>query len=368
LSFRVADWMATPAWSWPDPSWFAETVLKVAPGPASSIAVIDGAGRISLVDPLLGVIRATTAGRGPRLSSTLRFSHDASLLASLGGGAGNFDGDALVVWDANQQKVLWSLNDVYWLTAQDHHSSHAFAFSADDKTLFVISSDGTVRVLDALTGSLLRRFGKNASCVATSPYGAEVYTCGNDVSAVGFAAYRVSDGSLVSSVDDQLGRMSGLAVSPQGTHLGMALREGGVVMYRLADKKQMWKIAHDAALAPWLVFSPDGQMLAVTRFNTPGLRVYDTQRGTVLLDFKPTKAMGQADFSPDGRFLGVQDEDGIDFIRTSDMSVVDTLLPGVNQQKDGLAFSPVSDRMFANRSLTTTVSFCDVVSYLALRP
>jgi WD40 repeat protein len=260
----------------------------------------DWEGTLRVWDAQAGELLRKEKGDG-RAISAMVFSHEGGCLATTGY-------DRLVkLWDVATGALLykWRAHDCLVL---------GLAFSLDGRRLATIGGeDKTVKLWDPLTGREilnLRGHSLFGQCVVFSPDGRRLASSGKE------GAIRIWDATPLQPNDRQeLLTLShedevwSVAFSPDGKRLASASFDKTVRLWNTADGARLRCLSHPSEV--WfLSFSPDGKRLASgSRDKT--VRVWDTTAGMELGSFRtPNEFLYGVTFSPDGRYLLVDDVGG----------------------------------------------------------
>lgn len=180
----------------------------------------------------------------------LTFGNDGQTLVATHGSGGNF---GVSLW--NRQTETWrSLDSVRGWTDR-------VAFTPDGNTLAFGSSNGTTKVLNLRTGTLIQ----------TLPQGASV-------------------------------RAAAIALSPDAQTLAIAHADGSIKLWNVRSARRILTLPQRNFQPTGITYSPNGRVLAIAGWNHIQLRNAQTGR---LIQTLPARAdRGDVvSFSPDGRTL-----------------------------------------------------------------
>src|SRR5262249_6387049 len=102
---------------------------------------------------------------------------------------------------------------------------------------------------------------------------------------------------------DRVEELSCVSVSPgDGRYLAVIADSGNLYIWDLVERKTIanWQ-AHEAGLAPKVMYSPDGRFLATSQGTTA--KIWDAHRRRVERTMFAPQVLLRIDWSPDGRYL-----------------------------------------------------------------
>jgi WD40 repeat protein/serine/threonine protein kinase len=296
------------------------------------------------------------------LVMSLAYSHDGERVAS----ASINDDFSFVVWDVRNAQVLHRFHD--------HASNvHRLCFSPNDRVLISGSTDGCVKVWDAVTFERLHNI-ENAHPAPVynltfSPDGSRFASAGFDGTV---RVWRTETGEpAMEPLRGHTGATMGVAYSPDGKRIASAGYDKTVRLWDAATGKERITLRGHTEYVCSVAFSPDGKQLLSASFDKSA-RVWDAARavrpsgpGLFMLGGHEDRVNAVA-FSPDGRVLASGGWDAA--VRLWDGSTGAELrtLKGHKGSIWRLAFSRDGTRL-ASASWDRTVKVWDVASGRELR-
>jgi uncharacterized protein (TIGR02996 family) len=217
--------------------------------------------------------------------------------------------DQLILWDRHSGKRLHQL--------RPHTTSiQALAFSADGAVLASGARNGTVTIIDPVTGTMSKPRALHRSevlAVALSPDGQVLATASLDGTGL---LFDLQKRRVRAKLESHTSTVSAVEFSPDGMQLATGAGDGTLRIWSAADGKELhtfartWKAEYDGPMA--LQFSNDGQAIFaawkggdVTRHDTATLKV--TWRRTV----KAGLELVGLGLSPDGAVVVASHANGL---------------------------------------------------------
>jgi WD40 repeat protein/DNA-binding SARP family transcriptional activator len=245
-----------------------------------------------------GLIRETLIGHSGRVNNAV-ISADGSTLYTVG-----LDGSA-IIWDLSGRRRL---GQPFGAGTPLPGTPPPLAVSPDGHWLATGGLDGSVRVIDARTLGLVKRFAAiphgYVMWLRFSPDGRLLGVAGQggSVTVWNTVTWREAGSPLRGLQQDS----QALDVSPNSKLVAAA---------DLAGSVRVWDAARGTAVGAFerptfaksLAFSPDGKRIAVT-FEDLGTEILDSH-GRLIAHLPANSARAVA-FSPDGRFVATGEEDG----------------------------------------------------------
>lgn len=219
--------------------------------PKSSIlASISIDGKIIMWDVFIGKsVQNIMFPRGIGLDVNLVFSPNGQIIASV------LDDQSIILWDVKKNEMLYLLNG---------HSEKIteLSFSPDGKYLASASFDQSIILWNAITGEIVRSLTSHTAAVTSISFSYD----GN------FLVSSSTDGSLIlwdANSGEQLRiiqentTISKVAFSPKGPFLATAGTEGKIIILNILSESLLTEIECKVKNAYSLVFSGDGNLLAI---------------------------------------------------------------------------------------------------------
>ena len=247
---------------------------------------------------------------------------------------------------------------------RDTAEFRSVAFHPGGEQLAAACGDGTVKILDARTGKLIKNLRGHTSdvfSVAQSSDGRRLASASADRTV---RLWDLATGEEVferpGHVGDYAGMAYAVAFSPDGRQLVAGGEDGIATIWNVADGSEVHRLPekHEAT-AVCTAFSPDGLLLATGSWGGV-LRIWNAQTGQLLRKIPAhTSRMCAVVFRPDGRWLATASFDRT--IKVWDATTGELLhtLRGHTGVITGLAFSRDGRRLFSSGGEDKTVKVWD---------
>jgi WD40 repeat protein/DNA-binding SARP family transcriptional activator len=236
---------------------------------------------------------------GPGVGSTLMLTSDGRRLVTTS------PGSATVIRDAR------SLRPVKRVPI----SAETAALSRDDRTMLVGGRDGSVRLLDLITGKMRTASGRHDGAVLEATFsadGAFAITAGEDDRVI---VWDVKHAAAGETLEGHAGQITGLAISHDSQTLYTAALDGKVIIWDLAGTRRLGRPFDlgpgNPGATPRYALSPDGRVLAAGHRDGT-ITLIDARTLALSRPFRvvrggPVVGMG---FVPRSRLLVVGDSKG----------------------------------------------------------
>ncbi len=221
----------------------------------SLIAVAEGFGDCSLIDPDGTVVQTIHCGQGN--VNALAFSPDGSTLATGGGTSNCIDGQ----WVYSGSIKLWSVSSgACQQTITESYEVMSVAYSADGQMLVSGDDDGHIKIWDISNGACLQTVSEDYSVysVAFAPDGLTVASSnGSNIS-----LWKVSNGACLQTFTGHAYGVLQVAFSPDGQTLASASEDYTVKLWQVSNGACLKTISPGEGWVNSVAFSPDGNTLA----------------------------------------------------------------------------------------------------------
>jgi WD40 repeat protein/tRNA A-37 threonylcarbamoyl transferase component Bud32 len=213
-------------------------------------------------------------------------------------------------------EAVRSMEAVAW-TAHAHRSPvRSISFSYDDKHVLTAASDGTVKILNASSGRLIRALRSEAqlTCSAFSPDARKVVTASMDGQV---RIWNADTGERIGHGHGPPGDISGCPFSPDGRQILTLSQTGPAKVLDAADGSLVRVLSGTSGGVSFGAYSPDGRRILVSKKEGTAL-VFEAHTGRRSYSFDGSAGgtwHGTASFSPDGRHIAVSDHEGVLYVR-----------------------------------------------------
>ncbi|HEX8217690.1 MAG TPA: ABC transporter transmembrane domain-containing protein [Chloroflexia bacterium] len=229
----------------------------------------------------------------------------------------------------------------------------SLAWSPDNRTLALGSTDDVARLLDTQTGvvSMLKGHTKDVYLVTWSPDGSRLATGGFDNRVRVWTA----GGQLVSTHGDHSGIIAGLTWLQDGRSLASVSTNMQIIQWDADSDSQVFAAKGEGDFLYNVMWSPDGSVMAAGSHNT--VRLWN--RDGKLLNAMPghTAEIFCIAWSPDGKMLATGSNDDTVRLWSADGKAVATLA-GHTEFINGVAWSP-DGKTLASGAFDKTVRLWD---------
>ena len=271
---------------------------------------------------------------------SVSFSPDGETLAS-----GSSD-DTVRLWDANTGSHLQTLTG--------HTSAvYSVSFSPDGQTLASGSSDGTVRLWDVNTGRQISSFTGHTSFVFSVSFSPDGQTIASNDSVV--RLWDVNTGRQISSFTGHTSWVYSVSFSPDGQTLASGSGDGTVLLWDANTGSHLRTFTGHTDRVYSVSFSPDGETLASGSSDNTVL-LWDANTGSHLRTFTGhTDRVWSVSFSPDGETLASGSSDGTVRLWDANTGLHLRTFTGHTDRVWGVSFSPDGETLASGSSDNTVL-------------
>ena len=226
------------------------------------------------------------------LKNAIRTSHD-----TLYGGAFTPDGKRFAFGCADNSARIIEVEDGKETLRVDQHSDWVFAtaFSVEGKHLITLGRDGSIKLIEAATGSFIDDIGKNygeLKVLARNPKSDQLVIGGDERVPRTYKVFRTqardmnyTDFNLLKAFEPMPGApISAVAYSPDGTKIAVGGSIGEVRIYDAADGARKATLGGIKGNVFAIAFAPDGSRVAVGGFDGT-VRLFNPADGSLVSSF-----------------------------------------------------------------------------------
>ena len=219
----------------------------------------------------------------------------------------NNESQPVLLWDLTTQKIAATLTNDFWLRPG------SITFSPDNQWLAFATVFGGVRLWDVQARrevtNLPSPYPSSASLgLAFSPDSRTLAYNENDRGAI--LLWDIASRSVVSRLAGHRSLVSALAFSPDGQTLASGSQDRTARLWNLIDRRERLQVTNHANWSGSLAFSPDGRTLAMLGAGRV-IRLVDVETGNQKAELRGhLKDISCLAFTPDGQTLLSASDDG----------------------------------------------------------
>jgi len=258
--------------------------------------------------------------------------------------------EGVVKWDREGEKVVWTQE-------LEQQASYHVVATRDDRHVLAGCADGTVAVLDAATGQVLRRFKKHKEqilSVAVSPDGKRaVSSSGTDQKEMkhSIRVWEVDTAKELFELKGHTDETWSIAFSEDGTRIATASDDGTVRLWDAATGQELHVFRGHKGAASAIAFSPNGKRL-VSGGQDLTVRIWDVEKKELLQSLDGHDVwITEVAYTPDGtRILSVGgnwEQELSDGLRVWDAASGKPLYEGVHSGFHAVGLAVFPDSRYA---------------------
>jgi eukaryotic-like serine/threonine-protein kinase len=298
----------------------------------------------------LYTLQHSAAGNG----GAAAFHPDGRTIASLVGGFATDDDEhpgEVRIWDAASGTPL--------NTFRAPGTAHRLVYRPDGKRLALATTDGSVLVWDAATGSELVRSPPDGQTIANLTFSPD----GNKLAWASWdQTVRVCDATTLKTIHvfkGHSGRVQCVAFHPDGQRLASGDAEAVVKIWDIEAGAELMDLRGHKSPVYGVAFSPDGSLLS-TGGSNGNLKIWDMKTGKVVQSLTGRSgAVLDSCFSPDGRYLAYCGGDATVRVWDVESGTERLIFRGHTAAVESVKFSPDGRRLVSSSPAEAVVKIWD---------